>query len=105
MTWKRSLPWLLPLVCLLLAGPAALSAEEIDLACLFAAPETENASTAPALQAGSLSEPLQESATCGGCGTCGFEGQACTRFGGAPGICVTARRCPTGGYQCLCVEA
>ena len=68
MTWSRSFRWLLPLVCLLLAGPAALSAEEADLGCLFDTPLAENASSEPALLAvEGLPAPLPASTPCGTC--------------------------------------
>jgi hypothetical protein len=108
MTWRRSLRWPLPLVCLLLAGPAVLSAEEADLACLFAAPEAESASSEPALLAvEGLPDPLPASTACGPCSlpSCRYkaEGSTCTTFGGTPGTChVSGRLCYLGSYHCGC---
>lgn len=108
MTWRRSLRQLLPLVCLLLAGPAVLNAEEADLACLFAAPPAANASSEPAPPAVErLPEPLPAATACGTCSfpSCRFksEGSSCTTFGGNPGTCfVSGRLCSLGSFHCGC---
>jgi hypothetical protein len=108
MTWSRSLRWLLPLVCLLLAGPAALSAEEVDLGCLFAAPVTENAPSEPALLAvEGLPAPLPASSPCGTCSLpgCRFRtvGEACVTPAGTPGNCFySGKVCFPGSSHCGC---
>jgi hypothetical protein len=107
MTRRRTLGWLLTLSCLLLAGPAALRAEEADLGCLFAAPAAADAPSEPALlvEVG-LPAPLPASTRCGGCSPgCAARnvGEACTTFSGAPGHCaLTTKICQPSSPHCVC---